>query len=375
MHLRCAPGKKPQSGSLTQLLCHPSCLALAPLHDAFELKRPLSAPIRLYRCRLRSRPGHGGNRTPRRTKSVGRRPPNIFQQTSIFQPDVSVFLLPMDICWSTSSYSAITPKGLELPASWRPIPLPSSPEPVLHLATQQTYISKILFMRGMAVSIGQVEKCPSWDSNCLRRTQYHSSAAIAAIINGELLIQRSCRSKVNDDINPFHSTKQPDIGICPMYVGHYLTSSPRCSRRFKAGTGRSTYAMYHSLKLQPQGRYRKSAAVVGEVVTKYHPHGDSASTMPWSSSLSLSDIHSLTAKVIWFHGWRCGSCNALHRSQTGRYIELLRTKQQTSAIAQLMMVVFEPSFASDPKPSHQWCRRDRCWNVDTDSTTQLQRSH
>ena len=39
---------------------------------------------------------------------------------------------------------------------------------------------------------------------------------------------------------------------------------------------RILYAMYHNLKLQPQGRYRKSAAVVGEVMAKYHPHGDSS---------------------------------------------------------------------------------------------------
>ncbi|MCB9791748.1 MAG: DNA topoisomerase IV subunit A [Alphaproteobacteria bacterium] len=37
---------------------------------------------------------------------------------------------------------------------------------------------------------------------------------------------------------------------------------------------RILYAMYHHLKLRPEGRYRKSAAVVGEVMAKLHPHGD-----------------------------------------------------------------------------------------------------
>ncbi|MCP4804409.1 MAG: DNA topoisomerase IV subunit A [Proteobacteria bacterium] len=37
---------------------------------------------------------------------------------------------------------------------------------------------------------------------------------------------------------------------------------------------RILYAMFHSLHLRPEGRYRKSAAVVGEVMAKYHPHGD-----------------------------------------------------------------------------------------------------
>ncbi len=37
---------------------------------------------------------------------------------------------------------------------------------------------------------------------------------------------------------------------------------------------RILHAMYHNLKLTPDSRYRKSAAVVGEVMAKYHPHGD-----------------------------------------------------------------------------------------------------
>ena len=37
---------------------------------------------------------------------------------------------------------------------------------------------------------------------------------------------------------------------------------------------RILYAMLHNLNLQPEAKYRKSAAVVGEVMAKYHPHGD-----------------------------------------------------------------------------------------------------
>ncbi|MDG1478968.1 MAG: DNA topoisomerase 4 subunit A [Myxococcota bacterium] len=39
---------------------------------------------------------------------------------------------------------------------------------------------------------------------------------------------------------------------------------------------RILYAMYHNLRLLPDGRFRKSAAVVGGVMAKYHPHGDSS---------------------------------------------------------------------------------------------------
>lgn len=37
---------------------------------------------------------------------------------------------------------------------------------------------------------------------------------------------------------------------------------------------RILFAMDQNLKLRPDARYRKSAAVVGEVMAKYHPHGD-----------------------------------------------------------------------------------------------------
>jgi DNA gyrase subunit A len=39
---------------------------------------------------------------------------------------------------------------------------------------------------------------------------------------------------------------------------------------------RILYAMFNDLGLRPDGRFRKSAAVVGEVMGKYHPHGDVA---------------------------------------------------------------------------------------------------
>ncbi len=39
---------------------------------------------------------------------------------------------------------------------------------------------------------------------------------------------------------------------------------------------RILYAMFTNLRLYPDGRHRKSATVVGEVMGKYHPHGDSA---------------------------------------------------------------------------------------------------
>jgi DNA gyrase subunit A len=37
---------------------------------------------------------------------------------------------------------------------------------------------------------------------------------------------------------------------------------------------RILYAMYHNLRLTAEAKHKKSAAVVGEVMSKYHPHGD-----------------------------------------------------------------------------------------------------
>ena len=39
---------------------------------------------------------------------------------------------------------------------------------------------------------------------------------------------------------------------------------------------RILYAMYTSLRLYPDARYRKSATIVGDTMGKYHPHGDNA---------------------------------------------------------------------------------------------------
>src|SRR5579872_4142318 len=40
---------------------------------------------------------------------------------------------------------------------------------------------------------------------------------------------------------------------------------------------RILYAMYANLHLYPDSRFRKCAAIVGEVLGKYHPHGDTSS--------------------------------------------------------------------------------------------------
>ena len=56
---------------------------------------------------------------------------------------------------------------------------------------------------------------------------------------------------------------------------------------------RILYTMYRELRLHPNGRYRKSAAVVGEVMGKYHPHGDQSiydAMVRMAQDFSLRDL-------------------------------------------------------------------------------------
>ena len=39
---------------------------------------------------------------------------------------------------------------------------------------------------------------------------------------------------------------------------------------------RILYAMHNEMRLRADAKYRKSAAIVGEVMGKFHPHGDSS---------------------------------------------------------------------------------------------------
>lgn len=62
---------------------------------------------------------------------------------------------------------------------------------------------------------------------------------------------------------------------------------------------RILYAMYHNLRLTPDSRYRKSATVVGEVMGKYHPHGDSAI---YDAMVRMAQDFSLRAPLVEGHG-------------------------------------------------------------------------
>lgn len=62
---------------------------------------------------------------------------------------------------------------------------------------------------------------------------------------------------------------------------------------------RILYAMYANLRLLPDSRYRKCATVVGEVMGKYHPHGDSAI---YDAMVRMAQWFSLRAPLVDGHG-------------------------------------------------------------------------
>ena len=58
---------------------------------------------------------------------------------------------------------------------------------------------------------------------------------------------------------------------------------------------RILYAMLHDGHLRPDAKYRKSATVVGEVLGKYHPHGD---TSVYDAMVRLAQDWAMRATMI-----------------------------------------------------------------------------
>jgi DNA gyrase subunit A len=62
---------------------------------------------------------------------------------------------------------------------------------------------------------------------------------------------------------------------------------------------RILYTMFHDQHLYPDGRYKKSAAIVGDVLGKYHPHGDSS---VYDAMVRMAQDFSLRAPLVHGHG-------------------------------------------------------------------------
>jgi DNA gyrase subunit A len=62
---------------------------------------------------------------------------------------------------------------------------------------------------------------------------------------------------------------------------------------------RILYAMYSNLHLYPDARFKKSATIVGEVLGKFHPHGDSAC---YEAMVRMAQDFSLRYRLVEGHG-------------------------------------------------------------------------
>ena len=100
------------------------------------------------------------------------------------------------------------------------------------------------------------------------------------------------------DVIPLHETAQEKY---LNYALSVITSRalPDIRDGLKPVQRRILYAMFNNLRLLPEGRFRKSATVVGEVIGKYHPHGDVAI---YDAMVRMAQDFSLRYPLVDGHG-------------------------------------------------------------------------
>lgn len=142
------------------------------------------------------------------------------------------------------------------------------------------------------------------------------------------------------DVVPLHETARE------RYLNYALSvitsrALPDIRDGLKPVQRRILYAMFTNLRLYPDGRFRKSATVVGEVMGKYHPHGDSAI---YDAMVRMAQSFSLRNPLVNGHG-NFGSLDG-DRPAAMRYTE---AKLQPLAMEMLQeirkkTVNFRPNF-------------------------------
>ena len=100
------------------------------------------------------------------------------------------------------------------------------------------------------------------------------------------------------DVIPLHETTRS------RYLNYALSvitsrALPDIRDGLKPVQRRILYAMFTNLHLYPDSRFKKSATVVGEVMGKYHPHGDSAI---YDAMVRMAQEFSLRAPLVEGHG-------------------------------------------------------------------------
>ena len=100
------------------------------------------------------------------------------------------------------------------------------------------------------------------------------------------------------EVIPLHETAQE------RYLNYALSvitsrALPDIRDGLKPVQRRILYAMFASLRLYPDGRFRKSATIVGETMGKFHPHGDTAI---YDAMVRMAQDFSLRDPLVDGHG-------------------------------------------------------------------------
>ncbi|MEM6337064.1 MAG: DNA topoisomerase (ATP-hydrolyzing), partial [Bacteroidota bacterium] len=142
------------------------------------------------------------------------------------------------------------------------------------------------------------------------------------------------------DVIPLHETTQEKY---LNYALSVITSRalPDVRDGLKPVQRRILYAMYTNLRLMPEGRFRKSATVVGEVMGKYHPHGDSAI---YDAMVRMAQDFSLRYPLVNGHG-NFGSIDG-DSPAAMRYTEAKLRPMAVSFLAEIKKrtVAFRPNY-------------------------------
>jgi DNA gyrase subunit A len=117
------------------------------------------------------------------------------------------------------------------------------------------------------------------------------------------------RGRGNDGSRPPSSPPPvPDVPLAEEAQRRYLNYAlsvitsralPDVRDGLKPVQRRILYAMLHDLHLSPDAKFRKSAAIVGDVMGKYHPHGDTAI---YDAMVRLAQDFVMRAPLVAGHG-------------------------------------------------------------------------
>ncbi len=144
---------------------------------------------------------------------------------------------------------------------------------------------------------------------------------------------------------------------------------------------RILYTMYNELRLRSDVKHRKSAAIVGDVMGKFHPHGDTAI---YDALVRMAQSFAMRAPLVDGRG-NFGSPDG-DSAAAMRYTEARLQKLADELLVELAKktVAFRPNYdgrlfepvvlpARFPEPPGEWLAGHCSWNGNLDSTSQFVR--